>query len=403
MKKKEEGITLVALIITIIILIILAAVTLNGLMGEHGILQNAKTASEEHEESQAREILELAMQDLIIDKKVHKDIYNEAEYIDNYLKEEGMKVEEDKVTVKGWTFEIDRSVPKIVKDLGRREDGSEENTTGETLISKIKENPKAYYGKKVIGYTANEISDWRIFYADDENVFLITTDYITSDKVIACNNTMTKQGKYSVNWSSESIAVASTANVNKFSPVTSETMKWAGDYSRYPNGRFSSTLLDTNKWTAFLDKEDGTGKGKMAIGSPTINMWVASWNEKCPNNKIYCNSSSEYYGYYIGNTSVPYGQSMLTISQASEYQKVESDNMYFPHKIRLNDNDECQGYWIASPISGNNLSCLICVYYNGQISQTWALAERAALRPVVCLNSDVKIISSEDDDVITLK
>ena len=119
MKKKEEGITLVALIVTIIILIILAAVTLRALTGDHGILKNAKVASEEHKESQAREILELAMQDLIIDKKVHPEEYNEGEYIDNYLKGQGMEVEGDKVIVDGWIFEIDRDNLEIEKNLGR--------------------------------------------------------------------------------------------------------------------------------------------------------------------------------------------------------------------------------------------------------------------------------------------
>ena len=45
--KKEEGITLVALVVTIIILIILAGISLNMILGENGIIGKTKTAKEE--------------------------------------------------------------------------------------------------------------------------------------------------------------------------------------------------------------------------------------------------------------------------------------------------------------------------------------------------------------------
>ena len=41
-KRKEEGITLVALIVTIIILIILAGISIGALTGDNGIIDNAK-------------------------------------------------------------------------------------------------------------------------------------------------------------------------------------------------------------------------------------------------------------------------------------------------------------------------------------------------------------------------
>ena len=225
------------------------------------------------------------------DKKTNSG-YNKDEYLTSKIKEQGMIVNGDVVTIDGWRFEIDRNVPKISKSL-----------EGETLVSKIKNNPSAYYGKKVSGYTANGISDWRIFYADNENIFLITSDYITSDKAKSSNNTITKKAKYSVYWSSEP-TLSSIRNVSKFSPVTNETMEWTGKYGNYTNGKICSTLLDTDKWTAFLDKEDGTGKGIMAIGSPTLNMWIASWNTISTDRKLYCNASS-LRGYYLGENSSP--------------------------------------------------------------------------------------------------
>ena len=55
LKRKEKGITLIALVITIIVLLILAGVTISMLTGENGILTQAQRAKEETEEAQANE------------------------------------------------------------------------------------------------------------------------------------------------------------------------------------------------------------------------------------------------------------------------------------------------------------------------------------------------------------
>ena len=47
MRKKNNGITLIALVITIIVLLILAGVTIATLTGENGILTRASEAGEE--------------------------------------------------------------------------------------------------------------------------------------------------------------------------------------------------------------------------------------------------------------------------------------------------------------------------------------------------------------------
>ena len=46
MKKREKGITLIALVITIVILLILAGVSLNLVVGNEGILTRSKEAAD---------------------------------------------------------------------------------------------------------------------------------------------------------------------------------------------------------------------------------------------------------------------------------------------------------------------------------------------------------------------
>ena len=49
--KTQKGITLIALVITIIVLLILAGVTINMVLGDDGIIQNAQQASMQEEKS----------------------------------------------------------------------------------------------------------------------------------------------------------------------------------------------------------------------------------------------------------------------------------------------------------------------------------------------------------------
>lgn len=114
---KEKGITLIALIITIIVLLILVGVTINFALGENGLFKIAQEARKKYEQAIAREKLEAVLVELQADK-ITKIEYNENGYIDNKLKENNMQVEGNVVTVDRWQFEIDRSIPKILKDLG---------------------------------------------------------------------------------------------------------------------------------------------------------------------------------------------------------------------------------------------------------------------------------------------
>ena len=58
--KKEEGITLIALITTIIVLLILAGITIGAITGSNGIIGQAQSAKEETEISQEREIIDIS-------------------------------------------------------------------------------------------------------------------------------------------------------------------------------------------------------------------------------------------------------------------------------------------------------------------------------------------------------
>ena len=63
--KKEQGITLIALVVTIVVLLILAGVSISMLTGENGIVTQAGKAKDETEQARVQELVDLAVNSLI--------------------------------------------------------------------------------------------------------------------------------------------------------------------------------------------------------------------------------------------------------------------------------------------------------------------------------------------------
>ena len=59
MKRRNKGITLIALVITIVVLLILAGIAITTLAGDNGIVNKASTASEETKKKEYEEILKI--------------------------------------------------------------------------------------------------------------------------------------------------------------------------------------------------------------------------------------------------------------------------------------------------------------------------------------------------------
>lgn len=68
-KTKENAITLVALVVTIIILLILAGVTISNLLGENGLINQAKLGKEKYAISEAKEKIELEITNLQVEQQ----------------------------------------------------------------------------------------------------------------------------------------------------------------------------------------------------------------------------------------------------------------------------------------------------------------------------------------------
>ena len=72
--KKNEGITLIALVITIIILIILAAITINAVFVENGLILRAQEAKLKTEVSGIKDLVEIKRMETKIDELLNNNI-----------------------------------------------------------------------------------------------------------------------------------------------------------------------------------------------------------------------------------------------------------------------------------------------------------------------------------------
>lgn len=82
--KKQNGITLVALVVTIIVLLILAGVSIAMVTGENGILARAQDTVETHRVSEEKEL---------------QDLDSLADFIENYTSSLGNKIPEEENTI----------------------------------------------------------------------------------------------------------------------------------------------------------------------------------------------------------------------------------------------------------------------------------------------------------------
>ena len=114
---KEQGITLIALVITIIVLVILAGITISILFEKNGLVERAKNATEEYKIEEQKQKLQLAIYNLNIEKQDTKiDLQELINIKENDIKvlttENKVKIFQDNlkkyaiVTVNKYSFKV---------------------------------------------------------------------------------------------------------------------------------------------------------------------------------------------------------------------------------------------------------------------------------------------------------
>ena len=411
--KENKGITLIALIITIVIMLILVAVSVNVLINSNIIGQAEKAA------------------------KGYKTAYEQEQTRIDELMEEWNRLEQDQESgcVHNWG-EWQTVTPATCTNAGSQKRTCSLCNTSETQNIPVLEhnyseatctepqtctrcgattgtalghnivngvctrcgvnfemtasdvaNKPSIYGSTVTNYNANGI-EWKVFYATTDRIYLIASDYVHYSKLTnaykngaSCYNTGTYP--YSYYWASGGTSLETTGRQDGIFMATGYTLNSSNDNSKCVSG-----LLNTNNWKDFVD----TNYADYAIGGPTLNMYIASWNAK-GYTTLYTNTNTN--GYHLGTSANTTDNSVQITSEKAGY----GDTLYYPHQ---SNSSNCYPYWLASP-SANGTGNIMCVDYNGIVRYISYSSGYFGVRPLVSLKSGVTLQENSDGTVTLIK
>ena len=354
MKKKinrEKGITLIALVITIIILLILAGISISALTNQ-GLFKNAKTAQNATEKAEA---------------------------------EQGKTLNE-------YEDEINKYLSNNDKTEGKFVDAS--------AIAKATDTEKAtnYYGKTVTGYTPvnGTTVGWKIFYADESNIYLIADDYVEPEKLpasITASGTVTTN-RPNISGNSFPKGAYFTNILNDYSTgsarITDAKIKALNNSffsqnltSTNDNMKAVAYMLDTKVWKEFKDSANNdTSKAEYVIGGPTVEMLFKSYNQKHLG-KNYEAKATSATGYQIRVNEGDW----KNYADSADYLNT-TDTLYV-----LPSSKGADAMWLASP-STYNAYGVMYVGYRGLVSSYYYGNTYIGFRPLVCLKSGIKLQES---------
>lgn len=376
---ESHGITIIALSVTIIILLILAGITIGTITGNNGIIGKTEEAKKEHEIASWEEKIDTA----IIQVEGSKRDANIDDIIQGLIDKQIIS-DSSKVNRETGVIETNDPVYKI--------SGKLDDYTGVTAkVIANAENKDDYYGKIVENYecpNGEGVNNWLIFYADENNIYLITDDYIHKDYCPGSENysITAHDTDYRLSMEnvindypngSEEITDEKIKNLNK---SYFDYLKENGETSTNDNMKAVAYMLDTDVWSVFA----GTN-AEYAIGGPTIELLFNSANGK--NKSSYIAQAISKNGYQIkAKDSDNWSYQIANLLGAKQP---------YANKSR----QKAGGYWLASP-SDHVATRVMDVDNNGSIYGGTVGTATVGFCPVVCLNSNVRLQKQENGNYI---
>ena len=321
----EQAITLIALVVTIVVLLILASVSISLVLGQNGLINNAKEAKNKTLEAEKTE---------------GESLNNASDYIKQTVG----------VTASGITADD--------------------------------------YGKVVTNYQDGS-NVWEIFYADNNNVYLITRNNVGSRTLeIATQENSGYNGTSDFD-GSENFRIKYPAVqagwLNKiYTPAENGTGK-INYSSNYKNMKCTEYLLDSSVWNVSYK----TDKADWVIGAPTLELFVALYN-KMFTDKIITIETPSGSGYKYDDEL--YTKESLPINDRI-ISGIEQSNIY----------NHGYSYWLNCPSGDGNEIMRIVNYGGAYISSSNYGTNKLGIRPVVCLKSSVILKESSDGTTYTIE
>ena len=435
--KNKRGISLIVLVITIVVVIILAAAVILSLSGNNPI-NNARIANLDQTKdgiessilaytgkAQSQTLGYYTVTELLTGNREETESYgiigdkettnndDEAIYsIDKTKFEEKIDTLPSTPTANGeWyidgngkvylVYEKKESMPKWMLN---KDDEIDDTFLNKFVVIKdgsniskgsakeVADNVATYYGATVTNYTANGVSNWKIFHSDEKNIYLISSEFLPIDKIPATKGGKTfSKGTYSKSTSlTPAVEDSNYSDGSKSISSKNPARKWLSSYldnyeSSNQNMRAVAYMLDTTVWNVYK-----TNKADYAIGGPTVEMLMQSYSKKY--NVNFKAEAKDVIGYHLskdgGSSWSDYCSLMLN----------ENDTLYV---LGSGTNSGANALWLASP-STITAEHLIPIDYYGSACYYDYNNGDVGFRAVVCLKSNVEI-QRNDDGSVSLK
>lgn len=268
-KRQDEGITLIALVVTIIVLLILASVSIATLTGENGILTQANRAKEEIRGASVEEQVELWKINQELDNSVEEDT-TLSELLSD-LQKQGLLTEKEIVTIqekgkitigsKTIVFEEIKWVEtaegicngRVTVHIG--DYINYDHTNGATITSLTSYLNENGYGDQVFNlqsYTGK----WRVLGVENGELLLISSDVIAPDS-----------GGYIDTENEEHFCLSGQAGYENVVTELNKICKFYGQ-GKHATGARNLTVEDINKITGYNPNNVGVrDPGQLGSGT----------------------------------------------------------------------------------------------------------------------------------------
>ena len=398
--KNKKGFTLIELLAIIVILAIIAVITVPIILN---IIENAKKGAATNSAYGYKDAVQkFYMQELQNHNNLKlNDTYtveNDGSLSGNFNDPEvpkfnitvsgtvpssGSLTYSNNVLTEGWlvigdyivTFDSNGTVT-TAKNNGSssNEQNNDNNNNNSEPVEPLEIGQTVNYITSLNGVT---LDNWKVFYVDGNYTYIILADYLPNSAIssdMISTNHLEKCDTYGVHlyapaYGRDSLINAMTTKSNWDSLLTGSI-----------NNHEVSETRTENIW---------------AMGAPTIELWVNSWNAKYPNDALYTryidtedidNENFCIQGYAIGNATPIESVTYASLENKTGY----NDTLYFPYQAETVHNDfNYYGYWLASPSAGGYLQMWNVSFYGDISNEDSDEATNTAFRPVICLPSSV--------------
>ena len=260
-----------------------------------------------------------------------------------------------------------------------------ENKIAQNTINaaEVANHPVIYCGKEVTGYTCENsagISKWKIYHSDGKNIYLIADNYITAEYIptkdgatMTASTDYTNSYYFNDNLLNKYTGAASITDTNITPWLSYLKSSYGGSDNKNKNMKATAYLLDTEIWKGFKNST----KAKYAIGAPTLDMFVASYNTRFVKQIEIIAQETGYKLKFTDGDSYEYSLAAWDYLTALQYKDGYADCM-----------------WLANP-SAYSSNCLMRVFCDGRVDYYEYNRGLVGVCPLVCLESGVSLEKQE--------